>query len=86
MPPEPAPDRDLSPVSPDHYKLIRGVESIDVIYAALEEDQFIGFCVGNILKYLHRANRKAYDDDLRKAVQYAKWLGEALDGDSPTHS
>ncbi len=78
-------DRDQSPVSPSHYHLGNGLESIDVIYEALGQDEFVGFCKGNILKYLHRANRKGFDEDLKKAAVYAGWMDEALDGKPPTH-
>ena len=75
------------PTRPDHYDFGNGVQSIDIIFQALDQDEFIGFCKGNVLKYCHRANfkYKDHDDDLRKAAVYAKWMVEAIDGKAPSH-
>ena len=43
---------------PSHYKLKDGLEAIDVIKATLTEEEFIGFCKGNALKYQFRAGKK----------------------------
>lgn len=55
---------------PAHYTHGK-VETIDAIEAALTPEQFAGFCLGNAIKYLSRANHKdAFDQDLRKAQWY----------------
>jgi hypothetical protein len=63
--------------SPDHYKL-RGldIEAIDVIRGALTEDEFRGFCKGNVLKYTIREGHKNGDEDLKKAKKYLEFLEE----------
>lgn len=56
-----------------------GIESFDVIKAKLTADQLQGYCLGNALKYMQRANFK--DDILRdteKAITYMCWLKESL--------
>lgn len=41
--------------NPNHYKLSCGVESIEIIKRVLGLKGFVAFCLGNILKYLIRA-------------------------------
>jgi hypothetical protein len=66
--------------SPNHYKL-RGldIEAIDVIRGALSEDEFRGFCKGNVLKYTIREAHKNGDEDLKKAKKYLEFLGDEED-------
>lgn len=61
--------------APDHYKL-RGldIEAIDVIRGALDEEEFRGFCKGNVLKYTIREGHKNGDEDLKKAKKYLDFL------------
>lgn len=61
--------------APEHYKL-RGldIEAIDVIRGALTEDEFRGFCKGNVLKYTIREGHKNGDEDLKKAKKYLEFL------------
>lgn len=60
--------------SPSHYKLPGlGVEAIDVVRSVLGPDKFQGFCRGNALKYLIRADRKNGTEDLEKAQKYVSW-------------
>lgn len=63
--------------APDHYKL-RGldIEAIDVIRGALTEDEFRGFCKGNVLKYTIREGHKNGDEDLKKAKKYLEFVEE----------
>lgn len=52
---------------PDHYTDGK-IEVIDFI-----EDQRLGFCIGNAVKYISRAGKKdseKYTDDLEKAIWY----------------
>lgn len=55
-------------VNPDHYKQ-GGIECIDCIKAALGEN-FIGFLIGNVIKYCYRYKHKNGVEDLRKAQWY----------------
>ena len=60
---------------PSHYKLKDGLEAIDVIKATLTEEEFIGFCKGNALKYQFRAGKKDQaktTEDYKKAIFYLK--------------
>lgn len=63
--------------SPEHYQLGNlGIEAIDVIRGALTEDEFRGFCKGNVLKYTIREAHKNGDEDLKKAKKYLDYLEE----------
>lgn len=60
---------------PSHYN--RGsIECIDAIQAALSDEEFRGFCKGNILKYLWREKFKGEGNDLSKANWYLLKLME----------
>lgn len=54
--------------SPAHYTS-GGIECIDCIKAALGEN-FIGFLIGNVLKYCYRYRNKNGLEDLKKAAWY----------------
>ena len=57
--------------SPSHYKLPGlEVEAIDVVRSVLGPDRFQGFCRGNALKDLIRADRKNGTEDL----EYRSWV------------
>lgn len=55
--------------SPLHYTQ-GGIETIDYIEAKLSDEEFGGYCRGNILKYISRAPDKNGLEDLRKARWY----------------
>jgi hypothetical protein len=55
--------------SPSHYAA-QGVECIDYIKQQLTEEQYMGYLLGNVTKYLHRHNYKNGLEDLRKAIWY----------------
>lgn len=57
---------------PKHYEIVPGVEAIDVI-RAVTGDSFVGYCRGNALKYLIRADHKGGVEDLKKAMVYIDW-------------
>lgn len=60
--------------SPKHYQLDGlGIETIDVIRAVLGKDKFAGYCRGNAIKYLCRADHKGGVEDLEKAKKYIEW-------------
>ena len=64
--------------NPQHYT-VGGYEASDVIRAKLTPEEYRGYCKGNILKYIMRANYKGHHDtDCDKAGYYAKELANAL--------
>ena len=63
----------MSTINPDHYKT-GGIKTIDFIKAKLTGEQFKGYLVGNVLKYLSRFEHKAGEDDLKKARWYLNRL------------
>jgi hypothetical protein len=55
---------------PDHYT-VGGHEAIDVIKAKLTPEEYRGYCKGNTMKYLMRANYKGHHNkDIKKAQYY----------------
>lgn len=67
--------------NPQHYKLNGlDIESIDVVRSVLGKEKFIGFCKGNILKYLIREENKNGLEDVKKAQKYIDWLVEEMEG------
>ncbi|KND03431.1 uncharacterized protein SPPG_00916 [Spizellomyces punctatus DAOM BR117] len=61
----------------DYYKE-GGLETIDILKAKLSTEQFEGFCIGNVYKYLTRAGKKPDNTktaDFKKASYY---LGQLL--------
>lgn len=61
---------------PSHYQLDCGVESIKIIEKILGKEGFVAFCLGNILKYLIRAEKKNKLEDYKKAAKYLEWIIE----------
>ena len=63
--------------SPNHYKL-EGLncETIDVVKARLGKEGFKAFCVGNVIKYVLRAEKKNGLEDYKKSKQYLEWIIE----------
>ena len=62
--------------NPSHYNQGR-VETIEVIRDVLSKEQFIGYCVGNTMKYVsrHRHKNKPKEDLLK-----ARWyLNKAIE-------
>ena len=62
--------------NPNHYKLGCGIESIEIIKRVLGTRGFVAFCLGNILKYLIRAEKKNGKEDYKKAAKYLEWVIE----------
>lgn len=62
---------------PNHYQ-IEGcnIESIEIIKKVLGLKGFVAFCLGNILKYLIRAEKKNGKEDYKKAAKYLEWVIE----------
>ena len=67
--------------SPSHYNQ-GGVECIEALKAALG-DKFIGFLVGNVLKYCWRYQHKNGLEDLRKAQYYLNRAIEEMSNEQP---
>lgn len=64
---------------PSHYQLDCGVESIKIIEKILGKEGFVAFCLGNVLKYLIRAEKKNGKEDYKKAAKYLEWVIENYD-------
>lgn len=57
--------------NPSHYQLLGGMEAIEVIASVLTEEAFLGYCLGNQLKYKLRAGGKDnVEQELNKAKFY----------------
>lgn len=62
----------------DHYD-VGGISTIDYIKAKLTPEQFKGFLLGNMIKYVSRLNYKGTpEQDAIKAAEYSVWLAECL--------
>ena len=59
--------------NPAHYKSGE-IECIDAIKATLTEEEWRGFCKGNIIKYTWRERLKGGEESLRKAQWYLNKL------------
>lgn len=62
---------------PAHYA-DKQVEVIDYIYDTLTTEEFAGYCMGNVLKYVSRWRKKGGIQDLEKADVYLQWGISAL--------
>ncbi|MBO9492130.1 DUF3310 domain-containing protein [Endozoicomonas sp. G2_1] len=59
--------------NPKHYEVLNGVEAIEIIASSMTEEQFHGYCLGNIMKYRLRAGKKVdnpIEIDLGKSDKY----------------
>lgn len=65
----------VDPVNdPPHYTQDENIQCIDAIKAALTEEEFRGFCKGNVLKYVWRERLKGGTESLAKAKWYLDCL------------
>lgn len=60
---------------PQHYA-DKAIEVIDYIRDTLTPEEFTGYCLGNVIKYVSRFRRKGGVEDLRKARVYLGWAIE----------
>lgn len=61
--------------APNHYTLPSGRQLIELLQSdLLTRKEFIGFCKGNVYKYVSRYQSKNHREDLEKAQQYLKFL------------
>ena len=65
-------------INPDHYK-VGGIETFDFITAKTSPEQLAGYCKGNIIKYVTRADHKNGVEDLKKAKWYLDKLIKTFD-------
>ena len=64
---------------PAHYTGGK-MECIDIVDVMTEDKQGLeAFCIGNIVKYLYRYNKKGGVEDVKKAEWYFKKLVEVLE-------
>ena len=61
----------------EHYTN-NGIEPIEIMRKNFSHDEFVGFCKGNVLKYLLRYKDKNGLEDLEKAKIYLNWLVDEL--------
>ena len=59
--------------SPTHYTS-GTIECIDAIKSALTEEEFRGYCKGNVIKYTWREKLKGGNEDIKKASRYLEWI------------
>ena len=62
---------------PKHYTQ-GGIETIDYLKAKLSKEEFIGFCKGNVFKYLSREALKNGKEDMKKAQWYLNKMIDAV--------
>lgn len=63
--------------SPNHYSVLGGLEAIKIIRNTMTDDQWYGYCLGNIMKYRLRAGEKdALQQDIDKANKYKELYEE----------
>jgi hypothetical protein len=61
------------PKSPNAHYRQGDIECIDAIRAALTDEEWRGFCKGNVLKYTWREKHKGGNETLVKAQDYLRW-------------
>jgi hypothetical protein len=68
---------------PPHYTA-GGIETIDYLQAKLSQEEFTGYCRGNVLKYISRCGLKGEGvEDLKKARWYLDRLIGRLEAVKP---
>ena len=67
---------------PGHYA--GKVEVIEYIRDKLTPEEFVGYCCGNVLKYVSRWRKKDGVQDLKKAEVYLKWMIEGAEKQGTT--
>lgn len=68
--------------NPGHYRLMDGVEVIDIIDHVLRRADLTppqDFCLGNVIKYVLRADLKNGVEDYKKASTYLIRLIESME-------
>jgi len=59
-----------------------GIETLEIIKAKITDEQYIGYLLGNAIKYTCRMMHKndTIDRDAEKAAMYTKLLSEHVSG------
>lgn len=65
----------MDKINPNHYKT-GGIETIDYIRAKSTREQYKGYLLGNVIKYISRYQDKNGTEDLKKAEWYLQKLIE----------
>ena len=67
---------------PAHYA-DKKIEVIDYIKDTLMPEEYVGYCIGNVIKYVSRWRHKGGTEDLKKAYVYLVWAieGATLKGE-----
>lgn len=60
---------------PSHYT-DKQIEVIDYIRDTQTQEEFVGYCLGNVIKYVSRWRKKGGVEDLKKAQVYLGWAVE----------
>ena len=63
---------------PSHYA-DKQIEVIDYMRDTLTREQFEGYCIGNVIKYVSRYRKKGGAEDLKKAQVYLGWVIECME-------
>lgn len=71
-------DEGTADTSPHYTSFPLMEQPIIQIMGAMTQDEFVGFLLGNKMKYEIRAGRKAGTNDTNKAKQYQDWHREFL--------
>ena len=81
-------EKDLPPITigstedAKHYMAVGNQQPIEIMQSTMNPEQFIGFLMGNVIKYALRMNHKnKFREDAGKCNQYSKWLCQAIDGE-----
>jgi hypothetical protein len=72
-------------INPNHYK-VGGIETWDYLKAKLSPTQLAGFALGNVIKYISRADHKNKLEDLKKSKWYLDKIIEEIEKGEPTKS
>ena len=62
---------------PKHYT-VGDIEVIEYIKDKLTKEEYIGYCMGNVIKYVSRYKHKNGKEDLNKAMVYLSWAIEVM--------
>ena len=62
---------------PKHYN-VGDIEVIEYIKDKLTKEEYIGYCMGNVIKYVSRYKHKNDKEELSKAMVYLSWAIEVM--------
>lgn len=78
----------MTVTNPDHYKPndVWNKQPIEIMYASMTRESFIGYCQGCVMKYMCRYKNKNGVEDLEKAKMYLDFIISVEKGYSPLFS